>query len=276
MGIKNLNSVTASLRGTVLLDKSMLWKGKPEKSLVSYKISCGGRNSRGVITVRHRGKGHKRLYRIIDFKRNKFGIPATVERLEYDPNRTAFIALLSYDDGEKSYIIAPNGLKKGDVVVSGDGADILPGNCLMLKSIPVGTFVHNVELRPGNGGIIARSAGTYAQLMSKDGIYVLLRLSSGEIRKVLSDCCATVGIVSNLDNQNVKLGKAGRNRWLGIRPTVRGVAMNPIDHPHGGGEGKTSGGRNPVTPWGVSTKGKKTRKRNKSSNKYIKRVSDKG
>ncbi|KJV69061.1 50S ribosomal protein L2 [Candidatus Neoehrlichia procyonis] len=275
MGIKALNAVTPSLRGTVLLDKKFLWKGKPEKSLVVRKSSCGGRNARGVITVRHKGGRHKLLYRMVDFKRNKIGVSAVVERLEYDPNRTAFLAFLIYSDGEKSYIIAPNGLKVGDTVVSGDDSDILLGNCLSLKCIPVGALVHNIELYPGNGGIIARAAGNYAQIMGKDGPYVLLRLSSGELRKVLSTCRATIGVVSNGDNQNVKLGKAGRSRWLGIRPTVRGVAMNPIDHPHGGGEGKTSGGRNPVTPWGVPTKGKKTRKKNKLSNKYIKRSSAK-
>ncbi|QXK91794.1 50S ribosomal protein L2 [Neoehrlichia mikurensis] len=275
MGIKILNAVTSSSRGTVLLDKKFLWQGKPEKSLVVRKPSHGGRNARGVITVRHKGGRQKILYRIVDFKRKKIGISAVVERLEYDPNRTAFLAFIIYSDGDKSYIIAPHGLKVGDTVVSGDDSDILLGNCLSLKYIPTGVLVHNVELYPGNGGIIARAAGSYAQIMGKDGPYVLLRLSSGELRKVLATCKATIGVVSNGDNQNVKLGKAGRSRWLGIRPTVRGVAMNPIDHPHGGGEGKTSGGRNPVTPWGVSTKGKKTRKKNKLSNKYIKHSSAK-
>ncbi|MGN7661851.1 MAG: 50S ribosomal protein L2 [Anaplasma sp.] len=273
MSLKVLNPITSSLRGTVLVDRCDLWRGKPEKSLVCGKTSSGGRNSHGVITVRHRGGGHKRLYRIVDFKRNKDGVPAVVQRLEYDPNRTAFLALVRYEDGELSYILAPDGLKVSSVVTSGAGSDVLPGNCMQLSSIPSGTFVHNIELRLGGGGIIARAAGSYAQVMSRDGAYVLLRLGSGEMRKVLASCKATVGVVSNLGNQNIKLGKAGRNRWLGFRPTVRGVAMNPVDHPHGGGEGKTSGGRNSVTPWGVPTKGKRTRKRGKQSDKYIKVLS---
>ncbi|ABD43260.1 50S ribosomal protein L2 [Anaplasma phagocytophilum] len=269
MSLRVLNSVTPSLRGTVLVDKTALWKGRPEKSLVSSRVSSGGRNSRGVITVRHRGGGHRRLYRVVDFKRNKEGVPAVVKRLEYDPNRTAFLALIQYEDGELSYILAPSGLKVDDVIMSGAGSDVLPGNCLKLSMIPSGTFVHNVEMKVGGGGIIARAAGSYAQVMGRDGAYVMLRLGSGEVRRILSVCRATVGVVSNLDNRNIKLGKAGRSRWLGLRPKVRGVAMNPVDHPHGGGEGKTSGGRNSVTPWGVPTKGKKTRKRGKHSDKYI-------
>ncbi|WP_249548580.1 50S ribosomal protein L2 [Anaplasma phagocytophilum] len=269
MSLRVLNSVTPSLRGTVLVDKTALWKGRPEKSLVSSRVSSGGRNARGVITVRHRGGGHRRLYRVVDFKRNKEGVPAVVKRLEYDPNRTAFLALIQYEDGELSYILAPSGLKVDDVIMSGAGSDVLPGNCLKLSMIPSGTFVHNVEMKVGGGGIIARAAGSYAQVMGRDGAYVMLRLGSGEVRRILSVCRATVGVVSNLDNRNIKLGKAGRSRWLGLRPKVRGVAMNPVDHPHGGGEGKTSGGRNSVTPWGVPTKGKKTRKRGKHSDKYI-------
>ncbi|WP_433846519.1 50S ribosomal protein L2 [Anaplasma phagocytophilum] len=269
MSLRVLNSVTPSLRGAVLVDKTALWKGRPEKSLVSSRVSSGGRNSRGVITVRHRGGGHRRLYRVVDFKRNKEGVPAVVKRLEYDPNRTAFLALIQYEDGELSYILAPSGLKVDDVIMSGAGSDVLPGNCLKLSMIPSGTFVHNVEMKVGGGGIIARAAGSYAQVMGRDGAYVMLRLGSGEVRRILSVCRATVGVVSNLDNRNIKLGKAGRSRWLGLRPKVRGVAMNPVDHPHGGGEGKTSGGRNSVTPWGVPTKGKKTRKRGKHSDKYI-------
>ncbi|MFV9878034.1 MAG: 50S ribosomal protein L2 [Anaplasma ovis] len=270
MSLKVLNPITPSLRGTVMVNRAALWSGKPEKSLVVGRASSGGRNAHGVVTVRHRGGGHKRLRRVVDLKRNKDGIQAVVQRLEYDPNRTAFLALVRYEDGELSYILAPDGLKASDVVVSGAGSDVLPGNCLQLSSIPAGTFVHNVELRPGGGGIIARAAGSYAQVMGRDGAYVLLRLGSGEVRKILALCRATVGVVSNLNNQNIKLGKAGRSRWLGFRPAVRGVAMNPVDHPHGGGEGKTSGGRNSVTPWGVPTKGKKTRKRGKHSDKYIK------
>ena len=269
MSLRVLNSVTPSCRGTVLVDKTALWSGRPERSLVSGKMSSGGRNSRGVITVRHRGGGHRRLHRIVDFKRNKEGVSAVVKRLEYDPNRTAFLALIEYEDGELSYILAPSVTKVGDVVMAGSGSDVLPGNCLKLAMIPSGTFVHNVEMKIGGGGVIARAAGSYAQVMGRDGAYVILRLGSGEVRRILSSCRATVGVVSNLDNRNVKLGKAGRSRWLGLRPKVRGVAMNPVDHPHGGGEGKTSGGRNSVTPWGVPTKGKKTRKRGKHSDKYI-------
>lgn len=274
MGIRCLKPVTASSRGCVLVSRRDLWRGEPEKSLVVGKSSSGGRNSFGRITVRHRGGGHKQRYRIVDFARSK-NERAVVDRIEYDPNRTAFLALLTYDDGVKSYILAPKGLKPGDSIVSGNAADILLGNCLPLKLIPVGSFVHNIEMMPNGGGKIARSAGSYAQVMGKDGIYVLLRLRSGQVRLILAECKATIGVVSNGDQQNVKLAKAGRNRWLGNRPSVRGVAMNPVDHPHGGGEGKTSGGRHPVTPWGVPTKGKKTRKKGKSSNKYIKHLSSK-
>jgi large subunit ribosomal protein L2 len=220
------------------------------------------------VTLRWRGGGHKQRYRIVDFKRQKDDLAATVERLEYDPNRTAFIALLKYEDGELSYILAPQRLKAGDQVVSGERVDVKPGNAMPLKNIPVGTIVHNVEMKPGKGGQIARSAGTYVQLVGRDAGYALLRLASGEVRMVRADCRATIGAVSNPDQQNINIGKAGRNRWLGRRPSVRGVAMNPIDHPHGGGEGRTSGGRHPVTPWGKPTKGKKTR-HNKATDRYI-------
>ncbi|WP_341818841.1 50S ribosomal protein L2 [Wolbachia endosymbiont (group B) of Ennomos erosarius] len=272
MGMKFFNPVTPSSRGTVLVSKVGLSKDEPEKSLTSGKNSSGGRNNYGRITTRHRGGGHKKKYRVIDFKRNRSG-QGIVEKIEYDPNRSGFLALISYkEDDIKSYILAPQGMKPGDVVTAGNDADILPGNCLLLKYIPVGSFVHNVELKPGNGAAIARAAGCYAQIVGRDGQYVLLRLRSGQIRLILSSCKATIGVVSNPDHKNRKLGKAGRSRWLGIRPTVRGVAMNPVDHPHGGGEGKTSGGRHPVTPWGVATKGKKTRRKNKSSDKYIKQL----
>ncbi|MEQ8710546.1 MAG: 50S ribosomal protein L2 [Rhodospirillales bacterium] len=270
MALKQFNPTTPGRRTLVLVDKSELYKGGPEKSLTTGLTKKGGRNNTGRITARRRGGGHKRRYRVIDFKRNKTGMSATVERIEYDPNRTAFIALLKYEDGEVAYIIAPQRLKAGDVVVSDDRADIKPGNCLPLKNIPVGTIIHNIEMKVGKGAQIARSAGTYGQLVGKDAGYAQLRLSSGELRLVLGECRATVGAVSNADNQNINLGKAGRNRWLGKRPAVRGVAMNPIDHPHGGGEGRTSGGRHPVTPWGKPTKGKRTRS-NKATDKYIMR-----
>ena len=223
------------------------------------------------MTARRMGGGHKRRYRLVDFKRRKFGVPATVERLEYDPNRTAVIALLGYDDGELAYILAPQRLKAGDSVISGERVDIKPGNALPLKSIPVGTIVHNVELKAGRGGQMARAAGTYVQLVGRDSDYALLRLGSGEVRMVRTECMATIGAVSNPDQQNIKLGKAGRNRWLGRRPSVRGVAMNPIDHPHGGGGGRTSGGRYPLTPWGKSTKGKKTRHNKKTDSLIVRR-----
>ncbi len=270
MALKTFKPTTPSRRGLVLVDRSTLWKGNPVKALTEGVKRSGGRNSYGRMTVRHRGGGHKRRYRVIDFKRRKFGVPATVERLEYDPNRTAFIALIRYDDGELSYILAPQRLEAGDKVISGDKVDIQPGNAMALRSVPVGTVIHNVEMKPGKGGQIARSAGTYAQLIGKDAGNALLRLSSGEVRMVTEQCMATVGAVSNPDQKNINLGKAGRKRWLGRRPTVRGVAMNPVDHPHGGGEGRSSGGRHPVTPWGKPTKGRRTRKK-KPSDAWIMR-----
>lgn len=268
MALKTYKPVTPTQRSLVLVDRSGLWKGGPEKTLTNGISKNGGRNNLGRITTRHQGGGHKRLYRQIDFRRNKTGVNAEVLRIEYDPNRTAFIALIKYQDGQLSYILAPQRLDVGQNIESGSEADVKIGNALPLKNIPVGTLVHNVELKPGRGGQIARSAGSYAQLAGKDSGYVLLRLRSGEVRLVRSDCMATIGSVSNPDHQNISIGKAGRNRWKGIRPTVRGVAMNPVDHPHGGGEGKTSGGRHPVTPWGKKTKGKKTRN-NKKTNKFI-------
>ena len=270
MALKSYKPTTNGQRQLVLVDRSDLWKGKPEKSLTEGLRGHGGRNNTGRVTQRWRGGGHKRRYRIIDFKRTRFDLPATVERLEYDPNRTAFIALIRYEDGGVAYILAPQRLGVGDTVVSGQRADIKPGNAMPLKNIPVGTIVHNVELKPGKGGQMARSAGTYVQLVGKDAGYAQLRLSSGEVRMVRGECMATIGAVSNPDQQNVSLAKAGRNRWLGRRPSVRGVAMNPIDHPHGGGEGRTSGGRHPVTPWGKPTKGKKTRS-NKKTDRLIMR-----
>jgi large subunit ribosomal protein L2 len=268
MALKTYKPVTPSLRQLVIVDRSELWKGDPVKALTEGLRKTGGRNNHGRITIWQRGGGHKRRYRLVDFKRRKFDVPATVERLEYDPNRSAFIALIRYQDGELAYILAPQRLKAGDTVVSGAKVDIKPGNAMPLKSIPVGTIVHNVEMKVGKGGQIARSAGTYVQIVGRDQGQALLRLSSGEVRVVSAECMASVGAVSNPDQQNINIGKAGRNRWLGKRPTVRGVAMNPIDHPHGGGEGRTSGGRHPVTPWGKSTKGKKTR-RNKRTDRAI-------
>ena len=259
MALKQFNPTTPGRRSLVMVDRSGLWKGKPVKSLTSGLNEKGGRNNKGRITARRRGGGHKRRYRIIDFKRDKFDVPATVERLEYDPNRTAFIALIRYPDGELAYILAPQRIKLGDEVISGETVDIRPGNAAPLKGIPVGTIVHNVEMKAGKGGQIARAGGGYVQLVGKDQGYTQLRLASGELRMVRSECMATIGAVSNPDQANIKLGKAGRKRWLGKRPSVRGVAMNPIDHPHGGGEGRSSGGRHPVTPWGKPTKGKKTR-----------------
>lgn len=268
MALKKFNPVTPSRRGLVLVDRTGLWKGKPVKALTEGLNKSGGRNNNGRITARRRGGGHKRLYRMIDFKRRKFDVPAKVLRLEYDPNRTAFIALLEYEDGDLSYILAPQRLAEGDAVISGQRADIKPGNAMPLSSIPVGTIVHNVEMKAGKGGQIARSAGTYVQIVGRDAGHALLRLGSGEVRMVRAECMATIGAVSNPDQGNIKLGKAGRNRWLGKRPSVRGVAMNPVDHPHGGGEGRTSGGRHPVTPWGKPTKGAKTR-RNKRTDRLI-------
>jgi large subunit ribosomal protein L2 len=270
MALKNYNPVTPSQRQLVIVDRSGLYKGKPVKGLTEGLVSSGGRNNYGRITARFQGGGHKRTYRVVDFKRRKFDVPATVERLEYDPNRTAFIALIKYEDGELSYILAPQRLVAGDTVVASESADVKPGNAMRLSSMPVGTIVHNVELKPGKGGQIARSAGTYAQLVGRDQGWAILRLNSGEQRIVHGSCLATVGAVSNPDHGNVNLGKAGRKRWLGKRPHNRGVTMNPVDHPHGGGEGRTSGGRNPVTPWGKPTKGKKTRS-NKATDKFIMR-----
>jgi large subunit ribosomal protein L2 len=254
------------------VDRSELWKGKPVKALTEGKHSSGGRNNHGRTTVRFRGGGHKRAYRYVDFKRRaKFGMPATVERLEYDPNRTAFVALVKYEDGELSYILAPQRLKAGDQVVSGERVDIKPGNAMPMSAIPVGTIVHNVEMKPGAGGKIARSAGTYAQLVGKDQGYAQVKLMSGELRTIRAECMASIGAVSNPDNQNVQFGKAGRMRWLGFRPHNRGVTMNPIDHPHGGGEGRSSGGRHPVTPWGIPTKGKKTRNNKRTDRLIVRR-----
>jgi large subunit ribosomal protein L2 len=268
MGLKQYKSITTSQRQLVNIDRSELWKGKPFKKLTRSKPSTAGRNAHGHITVWNRGGGHKQRYRVLDYLRDKKDMPAVVERIEYDPNRTAFIALVKYEDDERKYIIAPQKLKVGDSVVSSDKADIKPGNTMLLKNIPVGTVIHNIELKKGKGAQLARSAGSAVQLVGRDGEYVILRLPSGEQRLVNGLCTATIGVVSNQDHQNRSYGKAGRSRWLGKRPCVRGVAMNPIDHPHGGGEGKTSGGRHPVTPWGISTKGKKTR-RNKRTSQYI-------
>lgn len=275
MALRKYNPVTPSLRGTILVDRSELWKGKPVKGLTVGKASTGGRNNHGHITSRFRGGGHKRAYRVVDFKRRKFDVPATVERLEYDPNRTAFIALIKYNDGELSYILAPQRLRAGDVVIAAQRADIKPGNAMPLAAIPVGTIVHNVEMKPGAGGKIARAAGQYAQLVGKDAGYAQIKLMSGELRLVRGECMATIGAVSNPDNANIQIGKAGRQRWLGRRPHNRGVVMNPVDHPHGGGEGRTSGGRHPVTPWGKPTKGYKTRV-NKRTDRLIIRRRNKG
>ncbi len=269
MALKTFKPVTPSLRQLVLVDRRELYKGKPVKALTEGKSSSGGRNNLGRITVRFRGGGHKRVLRNVDFKRREqLGVAATVERIEYDPNRTAFIALINFPDGKQSYILAPQRLQPGDKVVAGEGVDIKPGNAGPVGSMPVGTIIHNIELKIGKGGAIARSAGNYAQIVGRDQGYVTLRLNSGEQRLVHGQCFASVGAVSNPDHMNISLGKAGRNRWLGKRPHNRGVAMNPVDHPHGGGEGRTSGGRNPVTPWGVPTKGKKTRS-NKRTDVFI-------
>jgi large subunit ribosomal protein L2 len=268
MALKTFKPVTPSIRQLVIVDRSELYKGKPVKTLTEGLNQSGGRNNLGRITARFKGGGHKRTYRIVDFKRRKFDVPATVERLEYDPNRSAFIALIRYADGELSYILAPQRLGVGDTVVSGASVDVKPGNTGQLANLPVGTIVHNIELKPGKGAQVARSAGTFAQIVGRDQGYVIVRLNSGEQRLVLGTCLATIGAVSNPDHMNTSIGKAGRSRWLGRRPHNRGVAMNPVDHPHGGGEGRTSGGRHPVTPWGKPTKGKKTRS-NKSTNKFI-------
>ena len=268
MALKKYRPTTPGTRGLVLIDRKDLHKGKPFKALTRGLSKSGGRNNNGRITTRHRGGGHKRLYREVDFKRRRFDIPAEVQRIEYDPNRTAFIALIRYADGEYAYILAPSRLQIGATVVSGTQVEVQPGNAMPLANIPLGSMVHNIEMKPGKGGQIARSAGTYAQLAGRDQGYALLKLSSGEMRAVRTECMATLGIVSNTDNMNQNFGKAGRARWKGKRPSVRGVAMNPVDHPHGGGEGKTSGGRHPSTPWGVPTKGKRTRS-NKSSDRLI-------
>ena len=271
MALKTFNPVTPSLRQLVIVDRSGLHKGKPVKALTEGKPSKGGRNNLGRVTARYQGGGHKKSYRLVDFKRRKFDIEATVERLEYDPNRTAFIALIKYDDGELSYILAPQRLAAGDKVISSEkGGDVKPGNTMPLQYIPVGSIVHNVEMKPGKGGQMARSAGTYVQLVGRDQGMAILRLNSGEQRLVPGSCLATIGAVSNPDHANTNDGKAGRSIWKGKRPHVRGVAMNPVDHPHGGGEGRTSGGRHPVTPWGKPTKGKRTRS-NKQTNKFIMR-----
>lgn len=271
MTLKNYKATTPSLRQLVTVDRSELWKGSPLKILTENKTKRYGHNNYGRVTVRHKSAGHKKVTRIIDFKRDKVDVSATVERIEYDPNRTSYIALVKYDDGVYSYIIAPNKLNVGDKVVSSkeNQIDIKTGNSMPLRMIPIGTIIHNLEAKPGAGATISRSAGTYSNIVGKDGGYGLIKMNSGEIKLFLLDCMATIGSVSNPDQKNISLGKAGRSRWLGIRPTVRGVAMNPIDHPHGGGEGRTSGGRHPVSPTGKSAKGKITRKRNKTTNKLI-------
>jgi len=269
MPVKRFKPYTPSRRTMSVSDFSEITKTKPEKRLTAANPEKGGRNNQGRITVRRRGGGHKRKYRIIDYRRDKDGVPGKVTSIEYDPNRSARIALIVYADGEKRYIIAPNGLEVGRTIMSGPKAEYEVGNCLPLASMPLGTNVHNVELRPGRGGQLARSAGNGCQLLAKEGRFVALRLPSGEMRRVLSECRATIGVVGNVEHTNISLGKAGRSRWLGQRPKVRGVVMNPVDHPHGGGEGRTSGGRHPVSPWGVPTKGYKTRKKKNRSNQYI-------
>ena len=268
MALKTFKPVTPSLRQLVIVDRRELYKGKPVKTLTEGKSSKGGRNNTGRITVRFRGGGHKQAYRVVDFKRRKLDVSGKVERLEYDPNRTAFIALIRYTDNELAYILAPQRLSVGDEVIAGNQVDVKPGNAMPIANIPVGAIVHNVEMKIGKGGAIARSAGTYAQIVGRDQGYVIVRLNSGEQRLVHGQCFATLGAVSNPDHMNTSIGKAGRSRWLGRRPHNRGVTMNPIDHPHGGGEGRTSGGRHPVTPWGKPTKGKKTRT-NKSTDRFI-------
>jgi len=268
MAIKTYKPTSAGRRHQTCSTFEEITTSTPEKSLLVKLKKTGGRNSFGRVTARHIGGGHKQKYRIVDFRRNKIDIPAKVASIEYDPYRSARIALLNYVDGEKRYILAPLNLKVGDVVIASATADIKPGNALQLKSIPLGTILHNIELKPGKGGQLARSAGTFGQLMNKEGKYCLIKLPSGEVRMVLQECMATIGQVGNIDFENISIGKAGRSRWLGKRPKVRGVAMNPVDHPHGGGEGRTSGGRHPVTPWGVPTKGYKTRT-NKTSSRFI-------
>ena len=271
MSLKTFKSYTKSTRGTVLVDKKNLWKGKPLKSLTIGKHSTGGRNNLGRITSRHKGAGHKNKYRMVDFYRKKDDIKAKIERLEYDPNRSAYVALIKYEDGVVNYIIAPSKIKIGDEIISGRNKDINIGNCMPLSDIPPGTDIHNIELHPNSGGKLARSAGSSVTLSGYDDDYAIIKLSSGETRKVRNDCVATIGSVSNADQKNIKIGKAGRNRWRGKRPQTRGVAMNPVDHPHGGGEGKTSGGRSPVSPWGQSAKGLKTRRPQRSDKLIITR-----
>ncbi len=268
MALRTYKPITPGMRQLVLVDRGDLYKGAPVKTLTEGLNKSGGRNNLGRITSFRKSGGHKKAYRVVDFKRRKHDVAAVVERIEYDPNRTAFIALIKYADGELSYILAPQRLAVGDSVISGASVDVKPGNAMPVSAMPVGTIVHNVEMKQGKGGAIARSAGSYAQIVGRDGAYVIVRLNSGEQRLIHGGCLATVGAVSNPDHMNTSLGKAGRSRWLGIKPSVRGVAMNPIDHPHGGGEGRTSGGRHPVTPWGKNTKGKKTRS-NKSTTKFI-------
>ncbi len=275
MPIRSFKPTSPGRRQMTVSTFEEITRVEPERSLLAPLKSKGGRNNEGKLTVRHQGGGHKRRYRIIDFKRNKDGIPAKVASIEYDPNRSANIALLSYADGFKAYIIAPNGLKVGQEIMNGNTADIKTGNTLKLKDIPVGTLIHNIELKPGKGGQLVRSAGGSAQLMAKEGNYATLRLPSGEMRMILMECRATIGQVGNLDHENITIGKAGRNRWLGKRPTVRGAVMNPVDHPHGGGEGRNPIGRNPVTPWGKPALGAKTRKRKNQSNKFIVKRRDK-
>ena len=268
MALKTFKSYTKSTRGTVLVDRKNLWKGKPLKSLTIGSHSTGGRNNLGRITSRHKGAGHKQKYRQIDFYRKKDDVKAKIERIEYDPNRSAYVALIKYEDGVMNYIIAPNKIKIGDEIISGRNKKIQIGNCMQLSDIPTGTDIHNIELQPNSGAKLVRSAGASAQISGSDENYCIIKLNSGEIRKIINTARATIGSVSNNDHQNIKIGKAGRNRWKGIRPQSRGVVMNPVDHPHGGGEGKTSGGRDPVSPWGQSAKGLKTRK-NKRTNKFI-------
>jgi large subunit ribosomal protein L2 len=269
MGIRKFKPTTPTLRYRAVSDFSEITKDKPRKELVERLKKHAGRNNQGRVTTRHRGGGHKRRYRLIDFRRDKGGVPGRIESIEYDPNRSARIALVLYADGERRYILAPNGVKVGDPIQDGPESEIREGNALPIRRIPLGSQIHSIELRPGKGAQIARSAGTYAQLLAKEGNHAVLRLPSGELRKVKLDCMAAIGQVGNIEHENQVGGKAGRSRWLGIRPAVRGVAMNPIDHPHGGGEGRTSGGRHPVTPWGVPTKGYKTRKNRKKSNEMI-------
>ncbi len=268
MALKKYNPNTPGQRQLIQIDRSQLYKGKPEKTLTEGLTKSGGRNNMGRMTARHIGGGHKRRYRIIDWKRTKWDMAATVERIEYDPNRTAFIAFIKYEDGTKNYILAPQRLNVGDKVIAGEKVDVKPGNAMPLKNMPVGTIIHNIEMKAGKGGQMVRSAGTYAQLVGRDQGYAQVKLTSGELRIVRGECMATVGAVSNPDHMNTNMGKAGRNRWKGRRPHVRGVAMNPVDHPLGGGEGKSAGGRHPCTPWGKPTMGYKTRK-NKSTDKYI-------